>query len=342
MTLWDEIHQQPAVLARTLAENAAPVAAVATDPRVEACTHVVIAARGTSDNAARYAKYLWGARNGRMVGLAAPSLYGPYASPPRLDGALVVALSQSGASPDLVAVVEEAQRQGRPTVTITNTAGSPLADASDHVLLLHAGEERAVAATKTYTAQLAVVALLSAAWRDSDTSQLAQVPEVAAATLEQVVVAADDLGFLTDGGGLAVVGRGYHHATAFELALKVQELAQVLAHPYSAADFRHGPLALVEPGFPMVLVAAEGALADDMTDLHQRVTELGADVLVLSNGPALGLPGTRLDLRYPATVEWLSPIPAMVAGQILAHRLTEARGLDPDTPRTITKVTRTT
>ena len=136
---------------------------------------------------------------------------------------------------------------------------------------------------------------------------------------------------------MAVVGRGFHLATAFELALKLQELAHLLAHPYSAADFRHGPLALVEPGFPMILVNAAGAVADDIAELVGRVRALGADTLVIDDA-AGAAPATA---RYPDTPEWLSPLVAIVTGQLITHRLTVLRGLDPDRPRTITKVTKT-
>ncbi len=335
-TLWDEIHEQPAAVERALASTRQAAAPLAGDRRVEESTHVVIAARGTSDNAARYAQYVWGARNHRTVALAAPSLFGPYAAPPRLDGAFVVAISQSGASPDLIAVVEEAVGQGRPTMAITNEPASPLAGAADHVVPLDAGPELAVAATKTYTASLAVVAALSDLWRGGLDAELRRLPEVVAATLAGGAES-PDLGFLVAADRVAVVGRGYNQATAFEMALKMQELSQVLAHPYSAADFRHGPLALVEPGFPIVLVTAAGALAVDLADLAATVAGLGADVLTLGND----MPAGPRTAAYAATEEWLSPIPAIVAGQLLTHHLTRLRGLDPDSPRTITKVTRT-
>ncbi len=336
MGLWDEIYEQPEVIARTLRESAASVAAVAADPRVITSDYVVMAARGTSDNAARYAQYLWGLRNGRNVALAAPSLFGSYDSPPQLDGALVVAISQSGRSPDLIAVIEEARRQHRPTVVLTNDTSSPLASAADHVLGLHTGPELAVAATKTYTAQLTVLAQLSAAFDRDPADALARLPEAVAAAL-----AADtdheELAFLRDVDGLAVVGRGVNQATAFEVALKLQELAQILAHPYSAADFQHGPLALVEPGFPMIIVVAAGKLENDVIDLHRRVRALGAETLLLTNaGPAAGR-----TIAYPGVAEWLSPIVAIAAAHPAIYRLTQLRGLDPDGPRTITKVTET-
>ncbi len=337
MTLWDEIHEQPAVVARTI-EATGPVAReVAGDPRIGASTHVVLAARGTSDNAARYAKYAWGVRNGWTAALAAPSMYGPYGSPPRLDGAFVVAISQSGASPDLVEVVAEARRRGRPTLVVTNQPASPLAEHADHLVTLEAGAERAIAATKSYTASLAALARVSTAWSGEDGGELASLPDVVAAALATPPLE-ETIGFLAAVDRVAVVGRGFNHSTAFELALKLQELAQLLAHPYSSADFRHGPLALVERGFPMILINAAGAVADDIEELYWRVTELGAEPLVLDNAGRIEGPHT---VHYPGSPEWLSPIVSIVTGQLITHRLTELRGLDPDVPRIITKVTRT-
>jgi glucosamine--fructose-6-phosphate aminotransferase (isomerizing) len=298
---------------------------------------VVLVARGTSDNAARYAQYLWGARNGWTAAFAAPALYGPYDAPPRLDGAFVVAISQSGASPDLVEVVAEARRSNRPTLVITNQPDSPMAGHADHLVALAASPERSIAATKSYTASLAALARISATWRGEGDEDLAALPDrIAGALADPPDEAA--LRFLVEAERVAVVGRGYHLATAFELALKLQELAQLLAHPYSSADFRHGPLALVEEGFPMILVNATGAVADDIGDLHHQVLQLGAKALLVDNTVRPPRPHT---VRYPATPEWLSPLVAIVSGQLIVHRLTLLRGLDPDRPRTIVKVTKT-
>ena len=194
-----------------------------------------------------------------------------------------------------------------------------------------------MAATKSYTASLAALAAISATWRGEAGDELAALPGQMAGALADPPDE-DSLRFLVDVDRVAVVGRGYHLATAFELALKLQELAQLLAHPYSAADFRHGPLALVEPGFPMILVNAAGAVADDITELAERVRDLGADTLVIDDASGAPAPSTA---RYPATPEWLSPVVAIVTGQLITHRLTVLRGLDPDRPRTITKVTKT-
>ena len=185
MTLWEEIHQQPEVVERTIAATLPVAGAIAADRRIGASTHVVLVARGTSDNAARYAQYLWGARNGWTTAFAAPALYGPYDAPPRLDGAFVVAISQSGASPDLVEVMAEARRRDRPTLVVTNDPRSPMAEHADHLVALAASPERAVAATKSYTASLAALAAISATWRGDGGDDLSALPGKVAAALAE-------------------------------------------------------------------------------------------------------------------------------------------------------------
>jgi len=340
-----EIHSQPRTLARLLAEGQEEVERVAAALRPRGIRHVVIAARGSSDNAARYAQYVLGAFNSITVTLATPSLFTRYAAPPRMDGALVVGISQSGQSPDLVAVVEEGRAQGCPTLAVTNVAGSPLSAVADHTLLLRAGEERSVAATKTYTAQLLTIAMLSAALDDDDRrrGEVREVPgeveralEVAPGALEAAT------GFLKDAGHGVVIGRGFNYATAFEISLKAKELAYVAVEPYSAADFQHGPIALVETGFAAIVVNVGGAVSQEVEELLRTMAERGARPVVISNVPSsLALASAPLEL--PAELpEWLSPIAAVVPGQMLAFHLSRARGFDADQPRGLKKVTKTT
>jgi glucosamine--fructose-6-phosphate aminotransferase (isomerizing) len=338
-----EIWEQPAVLRRLLAAERGAIEHAAAQIRARAPRYAMIAARGTSDNAVRYAKYLLGAANGIPVALAAPSLFTVYERPPRLEGALVVGISQSGASPDIVAVVEEGRRQGALTLAITNSPGSPLAEAAQLDLLLHAGEERSIAATKTYTASLSVVAALSAALAEDQArlTALQALPD----TLEQVLEGADaireDVERYRYMESCVVVGRGYNYATAYEIALKLKELTYVLADSYSAADFQHGPVALVEHGFPVMAIVPEGQMAAEMISLVQQMRERETETIVLSPlDEALALAHTPL--RLPAGVpEWLSPVAAVVPGQVFALGLAEAKGLDPDHPRGLQKVTRT-
>lgn len=343
MTMRAEIGQQPDVFRNALGQNAAPLQKVA--ERLETLTfdYALIAARGTSDNAARYAKYLWAAHNGIPVALAAPSLFTSYNRPPRLDGALVVGISQSGESPDLVAVVAEGRRQGRPTLAITNEPNSPMARQADMVIDIRAGSEQAVAATKTYTAQLLAVAMLSAALDPEHTAEeLGNVARYVESVLDSEELIADIAANFADMRACAVLGRGYNHSTAYEWALKVQEVTYVLAHPYSTADFRHGPIAVVEPGFPILAVAPDGPLFDDMLALLTNVTtERHSRTVAISNRPE-ALETARYGIRLPPAVpEWLSPIPAIVAAQLFTYHLGTIKGLDTDRPRGLSKVTKT-
>lgn len=340
MTLDAELHEQPEVLGRWLAGGDRSFPALRRLVERAGVHYVVIAARGTSDNAARYASYVWGTDAGLPVALATPSTYLGYARPPRLDGALVVGISQSGASPDLVAVLEEARRQGRPTVAITNVADSPLAAVADEVVALDAGPELAVAATKTYTAQLLAVAALAAPLGGPDRrAELAAVPDAVRAVLDDP--GGDRLAEVLDGAGRVVVlGRGYHLATAHEWALKLQELAYVVAQPWSTADLLHGPIAAVDADVPVLAAVSDGPLAGDIVTVLTQLASRGVRVASVSDVPAVaGLSGAHVGL--PVIGEWLAPIAAIVAGQRCAIAAARARGLDPDRPRGLAKVTRT-
>ena len=337
-----EIRQQPEMMRAVVGVNEPVVAAIAARFNLESFSHITIAARGTSDNAARYAKYLWGAANQVSVGLAAPSLYTTYQQPPSLRDALVVGISQSGESPDLVAVLTEAQKQGRPTLAITNQPQSPMGRVADLVLDLQAGEEHAVAATKTFTAQLLATAMLSLAWRQQGMDKLRSL----SALVEDVLAENDSIAQVAerfvDLEACAVLGRGFNHSTAYEWALKLQEVTYVLAQPYSTADFRHGPIAVVDRGFPVFAIAADGPVFDDtltmLTDLDRGKQ---AELLVISNREEAKRVATH-HLNIPAgTPEWLSPIVSIVAGQLFTYHLGKARGLDTEAPRGLSKVTRT-
>jgi glucosamine--fructose-6-phosphate aminotransferase (isomerizing) len=343
--LLSEIHEQPDVLCRLLAQESDHVEQIAAQIRARHPRYVLIAARGTSDNAARYAQYLFGARNRLAVMLAAPALYTRYHAPPRMDDALVIGISQSGASPDLVAVIEEGKRQGCATLAITNGSDSPMARVADDVILLHADTEKSVAATKTYTAQLMVLAMFSAALAQSAEAQaqLARVADQMVSVLnEQTVVmverAAQSLKHAED---CVVIGRGYNFSTANELALKAKELAYVAAEPYSAADFLHGPIALIDEGYPAVVVNLSGKVFEEVQEVLSEIKRRGAKTAVISDQEeSLALADAPIAL--PSGIpEWLSPIIAIVPGQLLAFHLSRARGFDPDQPRGIQKVTRT-
>ncbi len=337
-----EINQQAIVLRRLLTDEVDNAGALAATLRGR-FSHVVIAARGTSDNAARYAKYLLGAHNQLQVALATPSLFTLYRQPPSLRGALVMGVSQSGQSPDIVTVIAEGRRQGCPTLAVTNDPHSPLAQAAEHVIPLHAGPERAVAASKTYTASLAVLALLSALLAEDETrlDQLRALPgwvEETLAGVEPILPRVERYRFMSH---CAVIGRGYNYATVFEIALKIKELTRVIAEPYSSADFRHGPIATVHEGFPVVLVAPRGAALDDIRALAAELRRLKAEQLVISDEADL-LAGAHLALPLPPDVpEWLTPLVAVLPGQLLSLALARFKGLDPDQPLGLSKITET-
>lgn len=314
----------------------------------------VIAARGSSDNAARYARYLWPLRLGLPVTLATPAVETVYGATPDLTGQLVVAISQSGSSPDVVGVVETARAQGRPTLAVTNAPTSDLALAAGAVLDLGAGEERSVAATKTYTASLLAVALLATALMPDAGPQrqlaeeLRRVPGAAAAVLDgltgsaAVDAAAALLGPHRRG---IVVGRGLNLSTAHEIALKTTELADMLMSPYSPADLRHGPLGAVGPETPALLVLPDEPASASVAEVAAVLAERGAPVVAFADrsGPgAAALTGADVVVPLDASVPgWLSPLVAVLPGQLVAARLAAARGVDVDRPGGLTKVTRT-
>ena len=340
--LEQEINEQPAVIARLLEQETDNVRRLTAGLR-NRFNYVVIAARGTSDNAARYAKYLLGARNQLQVALATPSLFTLYKQPPHMDGALVVGISQSGQSPDIVSVVAEGARQGRPTLAITNDAQSPLAQAAEHVIHLHAGSEQAIAASKTYTASLAALALFSAllAKDAAQVAQLRALPERVSQTLDglsPILKRVERYRFMTH---CAVIGRGYNYATVFEIALKIKELTRVVAEPYSSADFRHGPIAMVQEGLPVLLVAPRGAVADDLRALVTELQQQDAEQMVISDDARL-LDEAHLALPIsPDVPDWLTPLVAVVPGQLFSWTLAQVKGLDPDRPLGLSKVTET-
>lgn len=342
--LEQEIREQPAALQRLLTEGRERVRTAAAAIRAFDPTFVTIAARGSSDNAARYAQYLLGAQNRLAVGLATPSLYSVYGSPPRLQRSLVIGISQSGQSPDIVAVLRNGREQGALTLAISNDGDSPLAQEAAHSILLHCGPERSVAATKTYTNSLLAIALLGAelAGAQERLDMLAHIPqhvqELCARGSEFSAAGAEQHTMQT----CVVLSRGYNYATAFEIALKLKELGYVLAEPWSSADFQHGPVALVEQGFALLAIVPPGPLAGKLTALLGELRGRGAQLLVISaQTEALALAHTPLPLPMPALPEWVTPLLAVAPGQFFALGLTRAKGLDVDQPRGLRKVTRT-
>jgi len=344
MSLHSEILEQPVRLEKLLSTQRRNVEQIAQSIKSSGIQYVFLTARGTSDNAGRYANYLWGAVNGLPLALAAPSLFTYYHQPPRLKGALVVGISQSGQSPDIVSVLEEGRRQGCATLAITNLPDSPLAKSADFLLDIQAGSELAVAATKTYTAELLTIAMLSAALSGEEGrwNELARVPGWIRDVLSQddaIRQASQRYRYMQQ---CVVLGRGYNYATAFEWALKLKELTYVEAEPYSSADFQHGPIALVAKGFPVLAVVADGKVSATLMELLVHLKQdLFAELVVVSNVPeALSL--AEVPISIPTeTPEWLTPLVSIVPAQLFAYHLTIAKGFDPEKPRSIHKITET-
>lgn len=343
MTLHDEIFEQATCLRGLLAQKAQAQAIAAAIQR-QGVQFAFLAARGTSDNAGRYANYLWGAHNSIPVALAAPSLFTYYQQPPHLKGALVVGISQSGQSPDIVSVLEEGKRQGCLTLAVTNAPGSPLAQAADLVFDIQAGAERAVAATKTYTSELMALAMISTALSGSEArwQELAQVPM----WIEQVMNQDETIARMAQRyrymQHCVVLGRGFNYATAFEWALKLKELTYVIAEPYSSADFQHGPIAMMEGGFPVLAIAPHGQVFNSMFEMLERLRNTHRVELVALSDDANLLALAQSSVQLPAGVpEWLTPLVNIVPGQLFACHLTHAKGYNTEQPRTISKVTET-
>jgi glucosamine--fructose-6-phosphate aminotransferase (isomerizing) len=337
-----EILEQPVVIQELLDHETVAVKKIAKSIS-GTFKYVVIAARGTSDNAARYAQYLLGAHNHLQVALATPSLFSIYKTPPDISDALIIGISQSGQSPDIVSVLAEGKKQNCPTIAITNEERSPLAGQADFIIPLHAHQERAIAATKTYTTSLAALAMLSCSLAEDEDrwNELAKSPEFMQETIiaaQSVIQHSERYRYM---GHCAVLGRGYNYSTAFEVALKVKELTRIVAEPYSSADFRHGPIATVTQGFPLILIAPSGLTSPDLADLCSHLHEMLAELLVISNDPEV-LKYANLGLEIPVGLpEWLSPLAAIIPGQLFALNLAIERGLNPDQPIGLRKVTET-
>jgi glucosamine--fructose-6-phosphate aminotransferase (isomerizing) len=338
-----EILEQPSVLRGLLIEGrrAAEDAAAAIkkfDPN-----WVLIAARGSSDNAARYAQYLLGAHNRLGVALAVHSLFTLYESPPQLSRALTIGISQSGQSPDIVSVLSETRAQGGATLAVTNEPASPLSKTSDHTLPLLAGQEKAVAATKTYTTELFALAMLSAALEGNPErwAALERVPGWVDEVIQKNGDLTEQAAAFRGAQKLVVLGRGFNYSTAFEIALKLKETSYFVAEPYSVADLLHGPVAMIDRGFPVILVAPSGRTLADVPALLSLLEDRGAQVLAISDAPEV-LARVKSRIVLPSGVpEWLSPIVAVVPGQLFAGALAVSSGQNPDRPRGLSKVTMT-
>jgi len=340
----EEIREQPAALERTLAGGLRRAEAFRRIVARRRPRLIVLAARGTSDNAALFGRYLLEITTRIPVSLAAPSILTLYGARVDYRDALVVAISQSGESTDTNFLLERARAQGALTLGITNERSSSLARLAEHVFLVRAGKERSVAATKTYTGQMLLLYLLAwslgGAIRAADLERLPALVESALGLEAEVHELSSRYRFMRHA---VVVGRGLNYANAFEFALKLMETCYVVAERFSSADFLHGPIALVEPNFPVFAFAPAGVTWGSMGETLKRLHALRAEVVAITdpgNNEAAGR-ATRV-IRLPRRVkEVMTPIPYIVPAQLFAACLAEQKGLDPDRPRTLSKVTLT-
>ncbi len=337
-----EIGAQPAALAATIEALLPRTGEIAKLAQVT--RQVLFFARGTSDNAAVYGSYLIQTRAGRLASLGSPSVATTYHSRLDLAGTLAVGLSQSGRTQEIIDTLLWARDCGARTVAITNSAGSPLTELADVALVTEAGVERAVPATKTFTCQLAALAVLSIGLgADLDITELRRLPdsidELLGRTTGQRI---DEIaGELADVDGLVVSARGLAYSAALELALKIKEACYLHAMGISYADLQHGPIAVVDDRTPAIVMAANGGpTLDAAVGLAERVTAAGAKAYAIGGGQALAAVASRA-LAGPDLPEWLAPIGLIVPGQLLTEALSRRLGIDPDNPRGLSKVTQT-
>lgn len=336
-----EIEEQPAALERTLKREQIKARRFRAVCERRKFRLVVLIARGTSDNAALFGRYLIEITAGIPVSLCAPSVHTLYHAPLRLDDALAVGISQSGESSDINMVLESCRRRGAYALGITNEPQSSMVRVVDECWFVHAAKERSVAATKTFTGQLMALYLLSWALGGRiDVDELARVPDYAAASLQvrgQVEAVVERYCYMRQA---VVVGRGLNYANAYEMALKLMETCYVVAERFSSADFLHGPIAMVEWNFPVFVFAPPGVTEAGINDLLKRLAALNAETLAISSRPLDKL--ARRQLYLPLAIEELyTPIPYIIPAQMFAALLAAAKGLNPDAPRQLSKITKT-
>ncbi len=338
----DEIREQPAALERAFRAERSHALDLKRLCEKKNFRLIVLVARGTSDNAALFGRYLLELTTGIPVSLAAPSVHTLYHAKLNLRHSLVVGISQSGEGTDINTVLAAARRQGACTVGITNERHSAMAGLVDEVFLVRAGRQRSVAATKTYTGQLMMLYLLAAALGPGITLEaVREIPALVAKALRlenEIEEVVERYRYMHD---CVVVARGINYANAFELSLKLMETCYVVAERFSGADFLHGPIAMVERDFPVILFMPPGRTFADMKKLCVRLRKLRAETLAICSENARPPYATRV-LHVPGDIpEIYTPIPYIVPGQIFAALLAKAKGIDPDRPRSLKIVTRT-
>lgn len=336
----EEICEQPAVLEKTIKAEMPKTKKLGEFLREKDIDLIVLAARGSSDNASLFGRYLLEITTGIPVSLSAPSVFTLYNAKLNLKRALVIGVSQSGEGIDINTVLESAKKSGAITLGITNEADSTMAKITDETLLIHAGREKSVAATKTYTGQMLHFYLLASVLSDKKID-FEKIPDFAAQALalkNEIETLVERYLFMEN---CVVVGRGINYGNSYELALKLMETCYVVAERFSSADFFHGPLAIVERRFPVIMFAPNGVTKQSNVDLLKNLHELHADSFSITNDEEIARLST-LSLRMPAEIdEFLSPIPFILPAQLFAAFLAKLKGINPDSPRSLSKVTKT-
>lgn len=335
-----EIEEQPAVLERIIENESQKIMRIGDFLRARDVSVIILVARGSSDNAAVYGRYLLEVTTGIPVSLAAPSIFTLYNAKMRLNRAVVIGVSQSGEGEDINLVLDSAKGGGAFTIGITNEDRSSMVGLVDEPILIQAGKERSVAATKTYTGQMMSFLMLANALGDKRLA-FNSIPAAVKKALELKVSLEEVAQRYVFMENCVVVGRGMNYGNSFELALKLMETCYVVAERFSSADFLHGPLAVVERRFPVIIFAPSGVTRDGNLELIAKLKGLQADCLVITDDDEVAA-AADLSLRLPETLdEFLAPVPLIVPGQIFAALLSEAKRLNPDEPRSLSKVTKT-
>ncbi|MDP4152116.1 MAG: SIS domain-containing protein [Bacillota bacterium] len=342
MTLMEqEIKEQPQVLKDCIKNNHDVLLRISDAVKCKKPTYAVVAARGTSDHAATYFKYLAGVYAGMPVTLSAPSITTAYGSKLKLNGAIVIGVSQSGKAADVLAVLDQAKEQGAITIAVTNFDDSPLAKIADFHLNCTAGLERSVAATKTYTAQLMLLAqvVVSISGNEELAKKLDKVPDLVERTLSDTTSLENLVSRFRYMNECFVLGRGYLYPAALEAALKIQETCYVRARGYSIADFHHGPFAMVNRDIPVFFMGADVQTDKDTIEMIDKTKETGAEITVITNKKEIANKADFSIMLPPEAEGDIAVFAAAAVSQLFACRLSVLRGNNPDTPRGLNKVT---
>lgn len=341
LQMWNEILEQPVVLERCLNYNTEVIREIVKKIRSKEVSSIYIAARGTSDHAAVYGKYLLELETGIPVGLAAPSIFTMYKKTLELKNSLVIGISQSGKAADVLEVIRGAREKGALTVSITNYDDSPLAVGAEFHLLCKAGEEKSVAATKTFTSQIYILAALTGEWAKNEAlkKELLTVPEKILQTFElaqEIKERVERYCFINE---CFVLARGVNYAIALEAALKIQETTYVRAKAFATSDFYHGPLAMINKDIPIMIFAPDGPSLKDLNEMILKLKEGQNELVVISNLKHLLELGTYGFAIPETNNDIISPFFNVVFAQMFACQLAVVKGLNPDAPRGLHKVT---